>query len=375
MAGFTHFVRLILCAILTLGLTICEFVMCHFTHSISLFVVANQSLYNFLSLTSGVTAIAMAKNNVKSQRNTYGWYRVENVGAFSSLVFLGSLSFGTAIEALQTIFHSGHLDLMHEPVHIFILTLIHIFIWFIVLISIGGYSQYQKRCVRTSKKTNETVAEQRRFLTKFKHLNKIKAGDIFRDLANSVILMVTCALVYLIDEEAYPNAVKFIDPILALSSIIITIWTSIGLSKKLGLTLLQGVPSNLPSAEELKESIRNKFAQYVINIHELHIWNLEPNHILCSLHVTYENFEAYKLSNHLVLDLLRSNGINQITIQPEFPQCCDEQNEEDPGDGLKTLIQPQACILQCKQTNCAAQRCCKVYDYAKMLSEIPEEIL
>ena len=71
-------------------------------------------------------------------------------------------------------------------------------------------------------------------------MNKIKAGDIFRDLANSVILMVTCALVYLIDEEAYPNAVKFIDPILALSSIIITIWTSIGLSKKLGLTLLQG---------------------------------------------------------------------------------------------------------------------------------------
>ena len=59
MAGFTHFVRLILCAILTLALTICEFVMCHFTHSISLFVVANQSLYNFLSLTSGVTAIAV----------------------------------------------------------------------------------------------------------------------------------------------------------------------------------------------------------------------------------------------------------------------------------------------------------------------------
>ena len=59
MAGFTHFVRLILCTILTLGLTICEFVMRHFTHSISLFVVANQSLYNFLSLTSGVTAIAV----------------------------------------------------------------------------------------------------------------------------------------------------------------------------------------------------------------------------------------------------------------------------------------------------------------------------
>ena len=131
--------------------------------------------------------------------------------------------------------------------------------------------------------------------------------------------------------------------------------------------LIKGVPSNFPSAEELKESIKNKCAHYVINVHELHIWNLEPNHILCSLHVTYENFEvgvmtklnfwfgqliiifviftsafqAYKLSNHLVLEVLRSTGINQITIQPEFPQCCEEQNEEDPGDGLKTLIQPQ----------------------------------
>ena len=102
-----------------------------------------------------------------------------------------------------------------------------------------GYSQYQNRCVRTSIR-NDSVADQRRFLTKFKHLNKIRAGDIFRDLASSVILMVTCALVYLIDEKLYPNALKFVDPILALTSIIIVMLTSINLSKKLGLTLLQG---------------------------------------------------------------------------------------------------------------------------------------
>ena len=102
-----------------------------------------------------------------------------------------------------------------------------------------GYSQYQNRCVRSSIR-NDSVADQRRFLTKFKHLNKIRAGDIFRDLASSVILMVTCALVYLIDEKLYPNALKFVDPILALTSIIIVMLTSIKLSKKLGLTLLQG---------------------------------------------------------------------------------------------------------------------------------------
>ena len=56
--------------------------------------------------------------------------------------------------------------------------------------------------------------------------------------------------------------------------------------------LIKGVPSNLPSVEELKESIKKKCAKYVVNVHELHIWSLEPNQILCSLHVTYENFEV-----------------------------------------------------------------------------------
>ena len=44
-----------------------------------------------------------SKNDNITQKNTYGWHRVEVVGAMSALVFLASLSFGTAIEALQVI--------------------------------------------------------------------------------------------------------------------------------------------------------------------------------------------------------------------------------------------------------------------------------
>ena len=31
---------------------------------------------------------------------------------------------------------------------------------------------------------------------------------------------------------------------------------------------------------------------YVINVHEVHIWSLDPNRIMGSLHVTYNNFEV-----------------------------------------------------------------------------------
>ena len=55
-----------------------------------------------------------------------------------------------------------------------------------------------------------------------------------------VILMIVSALVYLIDENLYPNAIKFVDPVLALTSIIIIIFTSVNLFKELSLILLQG---------------------------------------------------------------------------------------------------------------------------------------
>lgn len=60
-----------------------------------------------------------------------------------------------------------------------------------------------------------------------------------------VILMVVSALVYLLDEKLYPNAIKFVDPVLALTSIIIIILTSVNLFKELSLILLQGRTCNV----------------------------------------------------------------------------------------------------------------------------------
>ena len=56
------FARLILSCILTLGITIGEYVLSHFTHSITLLVVANQSFYNLLTLIVGVTGITVSMN-------------------------------------------------------------------------------------------------------------------------------------------------------------------------------------------------------------------------------------------------------------------------------------------------------------------------
>ena len=168
--------RLIFCAAFTLGLTISEFVLSNTTHSISLLVVANQSFYNLLTLLTGISGIAMVNSDAKTitQKSTFGWHRIETVGALSSLVFLGSLSFGTAIEALQTMFHSGHLDLMHKPIYIFILASVHVLVWLLIMKLIGGYSHYQNLCVKAADQCDQTK------IFRPPYLHEIKVADIFR---------------------------------------------------------------------------------------------------------------------------------------------------------------------------------------------------
>ena len=65
------------------------------------------------------------------------------VGSLSSLVFLFSLCFATMVEALQTLFHTDHLDTMHHPEWVLILAGADIAVWLVALTAFGGYSALQ----------------------------------------------------------------------------------------------------------------------------------------------------------------------------------------------------------------------------------------
>ena len=75
---------------------------------------------------------------------------MEVVGGISSLVFLFSLCFATAIEALQTVFHTGHghLDTMHHPDYILVVTGANLGLWIVSFLTVGGFSYHQTSAVR-----------------------------------------------------------------------------------------------------------------------------------------------------------------------------------------------------------------------------------
>ena len=150
---------------------------------------------------SKVTKIKTPCLLLQTLNNTFGWKRVSVVGSISSLIFLFSLCFATAIEALQTLFHSDHLHTLHHPDWVIICSIVNIILWFISYFTIGGFSYHQKLAVRQQsqdRNSNDTscstVKEKPSYCSRI--FKRTKFSDVLRDMIGSFFSFLTSGLVY-----------------------------------------------------------------------------------------------------------------------------------------------------------------------------------
>ncbi|KAF4523603.1 hypothetical protein B566_EDAN014577 [Ephemera danica] len=76
-------------------------------------------------------------------RNTFGWARVEVLVMLIGAVFLASLCFSLVVEAVQTLFHIGHIDEMHNPIIVMAVGALGLLLNGLCYILIGGYTFHQ----------------------------------------------------------------------------------------------------------------------------------------------------------------------------------------------------------------------------------------
>ena len=344
-----------------------------------------------------------------------------------SIIFLSALCFGTTVEALQTITHSDHLDVMHQPVYITILAGIDFLVWCLVFRLIGGYTFHQRTALEAkwlkknphlpcpnggeSKNAHEVDIEMEESEEKNLQItdmipsaenvtsNQVSKGptsffddprheplNLFRDLAPCFILIITCLIVYLIDQEVYPNAPKYVDPAMALLTIGILIISSIPMSKKASLILLQSLPEEWDNVDVLCKDLKDAFSQNITALHEVHVWCLVPNKIYATLHIVFKDEQSYVSTLSAIHSFLLTHGINHATIQPEF---LDNKKNVNPnrkgishapllnvdttkngthgcsGDNMgqnevsnTDPLRHSACQLPCPKETCHKKRCC-----------------
>ncbi|SJX63131.1 related to COT1-Vacuolar zinc (and possibly other metals) transporter [Sporisorium reilianum f. sp. reilianum] len=169
------------------------------------------------------------------------------------------------------------------------------------------------------------------------------------------------------------------DPAISFLITIIIFHSALPLCKSASYILLQGVPASV-SLEAVRNSIMS--VDGVLNLHELHVWQLSESKIVASVHVLVDcssgQTEKYMTIAAKIRSNLHSWGIHSSTIQPEFvPGGLREAAilsgvqvaESDEEGRLRTvegrLVEREvqkvdtACLIACGEDNdCQTESCC-----------------
>jgi len=325
--------------VLSITATAAELVLAQICHSITLLILVHQNVYNSISLL--VLFLSSKYSKETSLKTTFGWHRLEVVGSLASLVFLSSLCFATFIEAIQTLFHSDHLDTMHHPDWILLTLAGHTGVWGLIFAITGGPSHVQSTAVRPSKMSRKEEKLKENSRASFSDiLSQVKISEIARDLQGLFYVIVTCCLIKF--EVLRENFTVYVDPLIGIIYVISLLWSSYSLAVDSSNILLQTIPGNVEFGL-LKKVLLVKFPD-IINIHEMHVWTLNPGNLVLSAHVKYRNQEAYFELQSQVENFFKEHDFKMVTIQPEFPG---EDSLEDT-----------CCTWPCVGANCYEKTCC-----------------
>ena len=264
----------------------------------------------------------------KNNRVTFGWNRAKILGGFTNTVFLLSTCVFLFIESITKFFEKNDIDVMIENIDIFIIigaiglviNLVSAFLYSKIGFS-HGHSHGDDENQDTHQHSINTKALMLHFL-----------GDTL----GSIIVMISG---FFIKYDNKSKLLYYYDPICSLIIIFIIAFPTFKLYFKSFKILLQYSPKKIES-DKLKKELQN--LPFVINIHELHIWQLDEKIIIGTIHFQCDNFNNIDQKCISIKNIFHKFGIHSTTIQPELNELC---------------IEPS-----CDDNTCNQKKCCDITD-------------
>lgn len=218
-----------------------------------------------------------------SKNHSYGFLRIEVVTALINSIFMVAVIAGIIYEAIDRIWN--HTEVQGGLV--FIVALVGLIVNLIVISLLHHGEEH-------------------------KNLNTRAAlVHVIGDLLGSVAAILAGIIIYF-------TGWMIVDPLLSMVICVIVIRSVYELLKESFLVLMEGVPKNI-DLHEVKEFITS--IPKVIDISDLHVWNLSSGYVLLTAHVKIDDRDNSYWSDilqQLHVGLVEKFGIEHITIQPDF---------------------------------------------------------
>lgn len=293
-------------------------------------------------------------NSGRKKNNTFGWARINILAMVISCIFLASFCFSSLVECIQTLFHMGHLDAIHQPLLVMALGICGIILNIFCYITVGGFTSTQGFFIHVNKQGKVVLNNNSKNIqedgnvqltdstrTSPMEIPRQKFKEMCRDIISSIFVLIASITVYLTDA----NTAKFVDPIVAIISAIVLFVMSYPYLSKSCMVLLQIIPRHL-KIDIIRKELIDVFPG-IVNVHEFHIWQLVGDKIITTIHIIFLDEMAYRNTMPQMPKFFDKMGLTNVTIQPEF-------YHKNIGD--------DNCLMQCPDEECSKLQCCPVED-------------
>ncbi|KAL1461402.1 hypothetical protein WDU94_013303 [Cyamophila willieti] len=163
---------------------------------------------------------------------------------------------------------------------------------------------------------NETKPHNFWYNCKFtSHLHTSKViFHIVADGLGAIMLMLSSLCIIHVDD---PFVQLYTDPMACIILSILTLYIVNPLLKASALILIQSTPQHI-DVPELKRRLLQKYKDDIISIHEFHVWQLEGDRIIATLHIKFHDQQRYIALHKKIQCYFHQLGVHSVTIQPEF---------------------------------------------------------
>ncbi|KAJ5373776.1 hypothetical protein N7517_005782 [Penicillium concentricum] len=317
-----------------------------YTHSIALIADAFHYLNDLVGFIIALVALKKSERSDSPKELTFGWQRAQLLGAF----FNGVLLFGLGVSIfLQSIERFIALQHVHNPKLMFIIGCVGLGLNIISAVFLHehgpghehshGHSlsptieipvlHLSEGCHDSSTKHHDHKHldfEQHHCADSGGHSHGHGGHDhgdlgmmgvmihVIGDAINNLGVMAAGLVIWL----AAPHAGRYYaDPGVSMFIAILIILSSFPLMRRAGMILLESVPTGVDMCD-VKHDL--EMIKGVNSIHELHIWRLNQQKTLASVHVVVSDnsMEEFMKTAGVINECFHAYGIHSITMQPEL---------------------------------------------------------
>ncbi|KEY81233.1 cation diffusion facilitatormetal ion transporter [Aspergillus fumigatus] len=386
--------RLILVISISASFFLAEIAVGFYTRSLALVADAFHYLNDLVGFIVALVALKISQCSKHPKELSFGWQRAQLLGAFFNGVFL--LSLGISI-FLQSIDRFVSLERIENPKLVLIVGCVGLALNLISGLFLHEHDHGESNTVDSPDNGVElstalSSLERRNSLSTrvlrphVEHRHNVKSQakkghdlgmmgvliHVLGDAANNLGVIIAALVVW----KAKYEGRYYADPAVSMAIAIVILLSSLPLVRKSGTILLQSVPLGV-DPEDVKHDL--EAIPGVESVHELHIWRLNQEKALASVHlaVSDELIADFMETAKIINECFHAYGIHSTTLQPEHvrPIPSDTrsiQGQETAGfivdGGVKKrhVIDPNSgaspetlstCLISCGST-CEWYTCC-----------------